>query len=150
MGSMVKAALGGPLRQLSCCVSVEGGEEHCRSAPPRMTPCRTTKELRSYQKELEQERQRREGLCAQKNAQRAAMRSHFRQKYQLAKNSKDASHVKAVGGKVVLPHELAAVVRPKVAPPEDGGFSFFGSFQGLSLDGLHSGTQTPNKQCAVM
>ncbi|XP_069041611.1 complexin-3-like [Lepisosteus oculatus] len=150
MGSVVKSALGAPIRQLICCVPLEQRDPKARrnSAPHR--PRMTAAELQRYQRDLEQERRKREERSAQKNAQRAAMRSHFRQKYQLAQNAKDDNHLNMARGKVVLPRELAAMVRSEVPAPQDRGFNLLGTFRGLSLGGFQSSMQRATEQCTLM
>ncbi|KAG9334318.1 hypothetical protein JZ751_008300 [Albula glossodonta] len=70
-------------------------------------------------------------------------------------SSQDANQLKAVGGKVALPRELAAMVRPE-ASSKDEGYSIFSTFQGFNLNlGMLTGspkTQTPTdtEQCRVM
>ncbi|XP_054597369.1 complexin-3 [Nothobranchius furzeri] len=88
--------------------------------------------LRSYQADLEKERKVREATNAEKNAQRAAMRAHFRRKYQLAESSDDTNHLRSFGGKVSLPRELSKIVHPE-AKTKDDGFNLLSAFQGLGI-----------------
>ncbi|XP_062848638.1 complexin-4-like [Trichomycterus rosablanca] len=71
--------------------------------------------LRAYQAELDREKKLREARNAQKNAERAAMRMHYRRKYQLPTNAKDLRQVQAVGSKVVLPCNLAKLVQTDIS-----------------------------------
>lgn len=70
-------------------------------------------------------------------------------------NSKDTNQLKAVGGRVALPRELAAMVRPE-SSSKDEAYNIFGAFQGINLNlGMLTGNaqkQTPanGEQCRVM
>ncbi|XP_041650178.1 cytochrome P450 11B, mitochondrial [Cheilinus undulatus] len=75
-------------------------------------------------------------MNAQKNAERAAMRAHFRRKYQLSEDYRDTNHLRSVGGRVSLPHELLKIIHPE-SKSKDNGFNLLKAFQGLSL-----GTET--------
>ncbi|XP_018593078.1 complexin-3 [Scleropages formosus] len=175
MDSVVKKTLTAPIKQFTGCIS--GGKESegwtkrggkmKKGSKGKSAPSRTKQagldanQMRAYQADLEKERQLREARNAQKNAERAAMRAHYRSKYCLPKNTKDASHLKTAGGKAALPRELAAMVRPK-AQAKDEGNNLFSAFQGLSLNlGMMSGnaqtataTPTPSapggEQCRLM
>ncbi|XP_068190025.1 uncharacterized protein si:ch211-81a5.8 isoform X2 [Antennarius striatus] len=68
--------------------------------------------MRMYQEELKRERKRQQAILAKKNAERSVRRTHFRSHHCLPRT--------------------APARRP--APAKDD--SFFGAFQGLSLDGL--------------
>ncbi|KAG7469418.1 hypothetical protein MATL_G00128650 [Megalops atlanticus] len=171
MDSVVKKTLAAPIKQLTCCVSgakdkdswVSRSTSNVKAGKGKSAPSRTKQAapdpalVRSYLADLEKERKLREARNARKNAERAAMRAHYRRKYQLSKNSKDVKQLKAVRGKVSLPRELAAMVRPE-APAKDEGYNIFNAFQGLSLNlGVLTGStqsQTPTpangEQCRVM
>ncbi|XP_029307362.1 complexin-3-like [Cottoperca gobio] len=110
----------------------------------------------SYQADLEKERQLREAMNAQKNAERAAMRAQFRRKYHLTESPKDTNHLRAVRGKVSLPHKLSKIIHPETKTKDDG-FKLLNAFQGLSfgpaaLTGRkHSEMSTPTPAtCKVM
>ncbi|XP_066538399.1 complexin-3-like [Hoplias malabaricus] len=144
MDAMVQKSLVAPLKKLSSCVT--GTEEQDiwtkhrpkqrskgRNVSARMGHARDSALLRGYQADLDRERKLRDAMNAQKNAERAAMRAHFRRKYQLAPNAKDTSHLQTVGGKVALPRELAKMVRAD-REPKDEGSTLLSAFQNLSLD----------------
>ncbi|XP_016112549.1 complexin-3-like [Sinocyclocheilus grahami] len=160
MESMLKTSLLAPIKTLKFCVSGEkqrskrgskwpGSKGRTGAPDPRL--------LRSYQADLERERKLREAMNAQKNAERAAIRAHFRRKYQLAKNAKDAEQLRAVGGRVCLPRDLAKMVGPE-APAKDDSFGLLRAFQSLSLSaGIFTGKQsqtpasrTDTEPCRVM
>ncbi|KAK2903714.1 hypothetical protein QQF64_009087 [Cirrhinus molitorella] len=151
MESALKKSLLAPIKTLKFCVSGEnqqcGWNKHrARRGSKRHgskgRSCAPDPHLlRSYQADLERERKLREAMNAQKNAERAAMRAHFRRKYQLTKNAKDAEQLRAAGGKVCLPRDLAKMVGPE-APAKDDSFSLISAFQSLGLGaGIFSGKQ---------
>ncbi|XP_049587785.1 complexin-3-like [Syngnathus scovelli] len=168
----VKKSLRAPIRRLSGCMSAVSSRKLCTKsgkrrdrggrgcgrsgkAPPRpATDAKYPWVARAYQADLDKERQLREATNAHKNAQRAAMRAHFRRKYQLSEDSKDAGHLKCVGGKVSLPRELSKLVRPD-SKTKDDGFNLLGAFQGLRMGPLMGGkaaTAAPQRgrSCQVM
>ncbi|XP_040928711.1 uncharacterized protein si:ch211-81a5.8 [Betta splendens] len=87
----------------------------------RSLPCNNQKVpdswLRVYQDELKRERKRQQAILAKKNAERAVRTTYFRSHHCLPRHTTPAR---------------------KPAPVKDD--SFFGAFQGLSLDGLVGGT----------
>ncbi|XP_068592273.1 complexin-3-like [Cebidichthys violaceus] len=117
-----------------------------RTPPPRTSHPKDPSS--SFQADLEKERQLREAMNAQKNAERAAMRDHFRRKYQLSESPKDTNHLKSVGGKVLLPHKLSKIIHRKTKTKDDG-FNLLSAFQGLSFGTVelkgrkHSKTSAP-------
>ncbi|XP_050931956.1 complexin-3 [Lates calcarifer] len=176
----VKKSLRRPIRKLTSCVSGvkerrlcaksrnrrgrggggRGGSKRLgKTPPPRHAHPKDPSVIRSYQADLEKERQQREAMNAQKNAERAAMRAHFRRKYQLSENPKDINHLRSVGGKVSLPRELSKIIHPDTKTKDDS-FNLLSAFQGLSfgtavLTGRkHSRTPTPTPasgdSCKVM
>lgn len=50
----------------------------------------------------------------------------------MIKNPKDTNHLRSVGGKVSLPHELSKMIHPKTKTKDDG-FNLLSAFQGLSF-----------------
>ncbi|KAK2920952.1 uncharacterized protein si:ch211-81a5.8 [Channa argus] len=149
-------SLGAPLKQFTSCVSgknasnkrgVKKSQSVRRSSftrrksvsRRRSLPCINQKVpdswLRVYQDELKRERKRQQAMLAKKNAERTVRRTHFRSHH-------------------CLPKHTTPVRKP--APAKDD--SFFGAFQGLSLDGLVGGTNgtsafaapAASDQCRVM
>lgn len=162
MESVLKKSLLAPVKTLKFCVSGEKTKHGARRGSRRQgSKGRSGKPdprpVRSYQTELERERKLREAMNAQKNAERAAMRAHFRRKYQLTKNAKDAEQLRAAVGRVCLPRDLAKVVRGE-APAKDDSFCLRSAFQSLSLSaGIFTGRprRTPSsanetQPCRVM
>uniref|UniRef100_A0A7N8XGJ8 Uncharacterized protein n=1 Tax=Mastacembelus armatus TaxID=205130 RepID=A0A7N8XGJ8_9TELE len=85
MSCVVKKSLRTPVRKLTSCVSGVKERSSLGKTPPlRTAPPKDPSVIRSYQADLEKERKLREVMNAQKNAERAAMRAHFRRKYQLS------------------------------------------------------------------
>ncbi|XP_013860176.1 complexin-3 [Austrofundulus limnaeus] len=147
----MKKALRRPIRKLNSCVTGEGEKRLCAKRREKRGRChrdgitfgktpscrgpnpRDPSVTRPYRADMEKERKLREVTNAQKNAQRAAMRAHFRRKYQLAQDPKDTNHLRSAGGKVWLPHELSKIIHPE-AKAKDDGFNLLSAFQGLSIN----------------
>ncbi|XP_056457867.1 complexin-3 [Gadus chalcogrammus] len=149
MDSVVRKTLRGPVRKLTSCVSGEREKEvmfdHRQrrarggargaggGARGAAAPCpRESAAPRSHQPGLDPERKPREGLNAKKNAERAALRAHYRRKYQLTRSAKDTDHLRPFGGKIALPRELAKIVNSD-GKSKDDGFNLLKVFQGLSF-----------------
>ncbi|KAJ8005074.1 hypothetical protein DPEC_G00142880 [Dallia pectoralis] len=154
MDSKVKKTLVSPIKKLSSCVTGlkeegmwAGHRAKRRTGGVRSPPSwreHTTEPpvIHSYEWKLK------EALKAQKNAERSAMRNHFRQKYQLSKSSKDTTHVSWVGGNVALPRELANMIHPETLAKDDG-YTMLNAFQGLSFSmGTLRGTQSKSPSAA--
>ncbi|XP_071355742.1 uncharacterized protein [Trachinotus anak] len=149
-------SLGAPLKQFTSCVSGKNtsnsrGAKRSQSvrrssftrrksvSRRRSLPCNSQKVpdswLRVYQAELKRERKRQQATLAKKNTERTVRGTHFRSHH-------------------CLPRQTATARKP--APVKDD--SFFGAFQGLSLDGLMGGTNgsppvaapATGDQCKVM
>ncbi|XP_041868032.1 uncharacterized protein si:ch211-81a5.8 [Melanotaenia boesemani] len=131
-------SLGAPLKQFTTCMSgtntsTKRGTKKSQSvrrssftrrksiSRRRSLPCNSQKVpdswLRVYQDELKRERKRQQAMLAKKNAERTVRQTHFRSHH-------------------CLPRHTNAARKP--SPVKDD--SFFGAFQGLSLDGLMGGT----------
>ncbi|KAM7420906.1 hypothetical protein PAMA_015217 [Pampus argenteus] len=114
-------------------VGGRGGFNRLRKTPPPQTAyAKDASVIRSYQADLEKERKLREARNAQKNAERATMRAHFRRKYRLSENSNDTNHRRSVGRKVSLPHELSKIIHPETKT-KDNSFNLLQAFQGLNF-----------------
>uniref|UniRef100_A0A8C1QC46 Complexin 3b n=1 Tax=Cyprinus carpio TaxID=7962 RepID=A0A8C1QC46_CYPCA len=82
MAFMVKHVVGGQLKNLT------GGLKEDKSDGDKSDAAAkgmTQEELEQYQQQLEEEKQERDASFAQKKAERATVRSHFRDKYRLPK-----------------------------------------------------------------
>ncbi|XP_068173346.1 complexin-3b [Antennarius striatus] len=107
MAFMVKHVVGGQLKNLTGGLTEEKPEaEKTEAAAQGMTQ----EEFEQYQQQLEEEKQEREASFAQKKAERATVRSHFREKYRLPKNETDETQIQQAGEDVVLPTELAKMI----------------------------------------
>ncbi|KAJ0003453.1 hypothetical protein NQD34_008551 [Periophthalmus magnuspinnatus] len=91
----------------------------------RSLPCTSQKVpdswLRVYQDELKRERKRQQAILAKKNAERVVRKTQFRRQH-------------------CLPRQTTTPRKPVAAAKDE---SFFGAFQGLSLDGLMGGSTAP-------
>ncbi|XP_056091343.1 uncharacterized protein si:ch211-81a5.8 [Rhinichthys klamathensis goyatoka] len=141
MDAVVKKSLGAPLRQLTSCFTgnQDGFSRKSKSVRRKSAPCcygqtaHDSSWLRTYQAELHRERKLRQVKCAQKNAERAAMRIHHRSPHQFTKAPVQRANLKS-----------------KTATKNDN--SLFGAFQGLSLSMSGAGAQTSASAdpCKVM
>lgn len=153
-------SLGAPLKQFTSCVSgknttAKRGAKKSQSvrrssftrrksiSRRRSLPCSSQKVpdswLRVYQDELKKERKRQQAVLAKKSAERSVKTTHFRSHH-------------------CLPRQTTTVRKPAAASAAAKDDSFFGAFQGLSLDGLMGGTNgsavtapsAGGDQCKVM
>ncbi|XP_028811638.1 complexin-3-like [Denticeps clupeoides] len=107
MAFMVKHVVGGQLKNLTGGLGEEKPEgEKTEAAAKGMTQ----EEFEEYQQQLEEEKREREANFAQKKAERATVRMHFRDKYRLPKNELDETQVQQAGDDVELPTELAKMI----------------------------------------
>ncbi|XP_026233559.1 complexin-3b [Anabas testudineus] len=107
MAFMVKHVVGGQLKNLTGGLTEEKSEGEKSDAA---TKGMTQEEFEQYQQQLEEEKKEREANFAQKKAERATVRSHFREKYRLPKNEVDETQIQQAGDDVVLPTELAKMI----------------------------------------
>ncbi|XP_033030052.1 complexin-3-like [Lacerta agilis] len=154
MGSAVKSAFGVPARQLLCCVSADFPREKDISSPRCHSKNRAQQHPARKKPVNEKQKSKRDAAFAQQKAERATMRAHLRQKYQLPKNRTDKKQLEAVGSKTKLPQDLLAIVKPKAATDPT---SIFSSFGGLDFSALRvtaasavQSLQRPVMQCPVM
>ncbi|XP_056334529.1 complexin-3b [Danio aesculapii] len=107
MAFMVKHVVGGHLKNLTGGLTEEKPEgEKSEAAAKGMTQ----EEFEQYQQQLEEEKEERDASFAQKKAERATVRSHFRDKYRLPKNEVDDTQIQAARDDVELPTELAKMI----------------------------------------
>ncbi|CAM4695969.1 unnamed protein product [Leuciscus chuanchicus] len=155
MESALKKSLLAPIKALKFCVTGEKKPSGWTTSGSqgqgsKFRGCADTHLLRPYQADLERERKLREAMNARKNAERAAMRLHFRSKYQLTKNAEDRERVRVAGGKVCLPRDLAKMVRPDTDDGDDG-FSVIRALQSLRFSKhTHTRTSAEAEPCRVM
>ncbi|XP_034262864.1 complexin-3-like isoform X1 [Pantherophis guttatus] len=90
----------------------------------------------------------RDAAFARQKAQRASLRAHLREKYNLPKNPADEKQLEAVGVKRQLPRDLLSIVQPNAAN--------LPSFGGIDFDSLQTTLQSPAQafprpaQCRIM
>ncbi|XP_030622536.1 complexin-3b [Chanos chanos] len=107
MAFMVKHMVGGQLKNLTSGLGEEKSEgEKSEAAAKGMTQ----EEFEQYQQQLEEEKRERDASFAQRKAERATVRTHFRDKYRLPKNELDETQIQAAGDDVELPTELAKMI----------------------------------------
>ncbi|KAI4904386.1 hypothetical protein NFI96_016775 [Prochilodus magdalenae] len=107
MAFMVKHMIGGQLKDLTGGLTEEKSEGEKSEAGAKGM---TQEEYEQYQQQLEEEKQERDANFAQKKAERATIRTHFREKYRLPKNELDETQIQAAGQDVELPTELAKMI----------------------------------------
>ncbi|KAJ8249034.1 hypothetical protein GJAV_G00230460 [Gymnothorax javanicus] len=107
MAFMVKHVVGGQLKNLTGGLGEEKPEaEKSEAAAQGMTQ----EEFEQYQQQLVEEKMERDASFAQKKAERATVRTHFREKYRLPKNELDETQIQLAGDDVELPTELAKMI----------------------------------------
>uniref|UniRef100_A0A8C1U876 Complexin 3 n=1 Tax=Cyprinus carpio TaxID=7962 RepID=A0A8C1U876_CYPCA len=106
MAFMLKHMIGGQLKDLTGGLAEEKAEgEKSEAAGKGMTQ----EEFEQYQQQLAEEMER-DASFAQKKAERATVRSHFRDKYRLPKSELDETQIQAAADDVELPTELAKMI----------------------------------------
>uniref|UniRef100_A0A9L0RDC9 Lectin, mannose binding 1 like n=1 Tax=Equus caballus TaxID=9796 RepID=A0A9L0RDC9_HORSE len=171
MAFMVKTMVGGQLKNLTG--SLGGGEDKGdgdKSAAEAQGMSR--EEYEEYQKQLVEEkrgkrcemcllgcpqshpisktrpcpRMERDAQFTQRKAERATLRSHFRDKYRLPKNETDESQIQMAGGDVELPRELAKMIEEDTEEEEEKA-SVLGQL--ASLPGLDLGSLKDKAQATL-
>ncbi|XP_015276472.1 PREDICTED: complexin-3 [Gekko japonicus] len=142
MAFMVKSVVGGQLKNLTG--GLGGGEEKGESEKtPAEAHGMTREEYEEYQKQLVEEKMERDAQFAQRKAERATLRTHFRDKYRLPKNETDDNQIQLVGGDVELPKELAKMIEQDNEEEEerDSVIGQLTNIQTLDLDSLKDKAQ---------
>ncbi|NXN66733.1 CPLX3 protein, partial [Himantopus himantopus] len=153
MAFMVKSMVGGQLKNLTGGLGGEEKSEGEKSPAEAqgMTPADNCPHV--------VRRMERDAQFAQRKAERATFRSHFRDKYRLPKNETDDNQIQLVGGDVELPKELAKMIEQDNEEEEEKNsvIGQLSNIQNLDLDSLKdkaSATLEDLKQsaekCAVM
>ncbi|KAM5338586.1 complexin-3 [Glossophaga mutica] len=141
MAFMVKTIVGGHLKDLTG--SLGGGEDKGdgdKSAAQAQGMSR--EEYEEYQKQLVEEKMERDTQFMQRKAERATLRSHFRDKYRLPKNETDESQIQMAGGDVELPQELAKMIEEDTEEEERASvLGQLASLPGLDLGSLKDKAQ---------
>ncbi|KAI1889497.1 hypothetical protein AGOR_G00163490 [Albula goreensis] len=107
MAFMVKHMVGGQLKNLTGGLADEKPEgEKTEAAAQGMTQ----EEFEQYQQQLVEEKMERDANFAKKKAERATVRTHFRDKYKLPKSELDETQIQQAGDDIELPTELAKMI----------------------------------------
>ncbi|KAG7467980.1 hypothetical protein MATL_G00137930 [Megalops atlanticus] len=107
MAFMVKHVVGGQLKNLTGGLGEEKSEgEKSEAGKQGMTQ----EEFEQYQQQLVEEKMERDANFAKKKAERATVRTHFREKYRLPKSELDETQIQQAGDDVELPMELAKMI----------------------------------------
>ncbi|XP_048225466.1 complexin-3 [Perognathus longimembris pacificus] len=142
MAFVVKSVVGGQLRSLAGGLGGgEGGGDGEKAADGAQGLSR--EEYEELQKQLVEEKMERDAQFTQRKAERATLRSHFRDKYRLPKNETDESQIQLAGGDVELPRELARMIEEDTE--EEDRASVLGqlaSLPGLDLGALKDKAQS--------
>ncbi|XP_053330309.1 complexin-3-like [Spea bombifrons] len=151
MAALAKSMFGGPVKSTSCCTSSGFSQEN---GPPRgeMLGGNITRRWSSedqYHQNVHVRTKRRDSFYAQQRVERAAMREHFRTKYNLTKNVPDVQQVKTAGGNLRVSKEVRAMVRPREPAPESFSIHRFWDYhtQGHIKKGPRDSTGT---SCLIM
>ncbi|XP_016385298.1 complexin-3-like [Sinocyclocheilus rhinocerous] len=102
MAFMVKHVVGGQLKNLTGGLTEDKSDGDKSDAAAKGM---TQEELEQYQQQLEEEKQERDANFAQKKAERATVRSHFRDKYRLPKNELDETQIQAAADDVAVSND---------------------------------------------
>ncbi|CAM4526916.1 complexin-3 [Lepidochelys kempii] len=157
MAFMVKSMVGGQLKSLAG--GLGGEEKGDGEKSPAEAQGMTREEYEEYQKQLGEEKMERDAQFTQRKAERATLRTHFRDKYRLPKNETDDSQIQLAGGDVELPKELAKMIEQDNEEEEekDSVIGQLTNIQNLDLDSLKDKAQATledlkhsAEKCSVM
>ncbi|XP_007537032.1 complexin-3 [Erinaceus europaeus] len=117
MALVVKSMVGSQLKTLTGGLGTDDKGTGDKTAAEAQGMSR--EEYEEYQKQLAEEQMEREAHLAQRKAERATLRTHFRDKYRLPKNRIDEGQIQVVGGAVALPWELAKMIEEDTEEEEE-------------------------------
>ncbi|XP_004688040.1 PREDICTED: complexin-3 isoform X1 [Condylura cristata] len=140
MAFMVKTMVGGQLKNLTG--SLGGGEDKGdgdKSVAEAQGMSR--EEYEEYQKQLVEEKMERDAQFTQRKAERATLRSHFRDKYRLPKSETDERQIQMAGGDMELPRELAKMITEDTEEERASVLGQLASLPGLDLGSLKDKAQ---------
>ncbi|KAI4572965.1 hypothetical protein MJG53_012803 [Ovis ammon polii x Ovis aries] len=143
MAFVVKTMVGGQLKNLTGslggCEDKGDGDKSAAEAQGM-----SREEYEEYQKQLVEEKMERDAQFTQRKAERATLRSHFRDKYRLPKNETDESQIQMAGGDVELPRELAKMIEEDTEEEEERAsvLGQLASLPGLDLGSLKDKAQS--------
>ncbi|XP_072284120.1 complexin-3-like [Pyxicephalus adspersus] len=148
MTSVAKFLFGAPMKSPSCCTSGTFAEDFQSSGQPRTNKTRRWSSDDQH-RVLRPEMTRRSSLHTQQKAERALMREHFREKYNLPKNTSD--QLKTAGGNVRLSRELRAIVRQEEPYRQESSFVKLLSYRDLNTGASAVAESLQQKgRCLVM
>ncbi|XP_028678728.1 complexin-3a [Erpetoichthys calabaricus] len=142
MAFMVKSVVGGQLKNLTG--GLGGAEEKTEGEKSEAAAQGMTREeFEEYQRQLVEEKMERDANFAQKKAERATVRTHFREKYRLPKNELDESQIQLAADDVELPKELAKMIQEDNEEEEekDSVIAQLSNIQNLDLDSIKDKAQ---------
>ncbi|XP_006628949.1 complexin-3 [Lepisosteus oculatus] len=158
MAFMVKSVVGGQLKNLTG--GLGGGEEKQEGEKSEAAAQGMTREeFEEYQRQLVEEKMERDANFAQKKAERATVRTHFREKYRLPKSELDETQIQLAGEEVELPKELAKMIEQDNEEEEekDSVIGHLANIQNMDLDQLKDKAQATledlkqtAEKCSVM
>ncbi|XP_040198894.1 complexin-3 [Rana temporaria] len=143
MAFIVKTMVGGQLKNLTGGLGSKEEKGEGEKSPAEAQGM-TREEYEEYQKQLLEEKMERDAIYTQRKAERATLRTHFRDKYRLPKNDTDDSQIQLAGGDVELPKELAKMIEED-NEEEEGKSSVIGqlgNIQNLDLDSIKGKAQS--------
>ncbi|KYO27790.1 dual specificity protein kinase CLK2 isoform C [Alligator mississippiensis] len=126
MESAVKSAFGVPVKQLFSCISADRKDKDFQTRGGF-----TKGPEEHHNRKAQEEKSERDAFYAQKKAERAAMRTQLREKYQLPENKADTRQLRAAGTKTPAGQAVVAAVRP------------FAGLAALALGSWKNGGESP-------
>ncbi|XP_038643112.1 complexin-3-like [Scyliorhinus canicula] len=156
MNALVKRAFGDSTGQLLCCLTPEADGKGTGFGNAGIF---SRDDYQRHLQALEEDRKKRDEEFARRKADRAAMRTCLRAKYQLGQNEKDNQQLRAVGGAAGVPVGLAAIVNVGRRP--EGASWFLPEFPSLpdanlaqlpntAQSAINQLRQTTERQCMLM
>uniref|UniRef100_UPI00398EBCAE complexin-4a n=1 Tax=Pristiophorus japonicus TaxID=55135 RepID=UPI00398EBCAE len=130
MSFLLKSMVSGQVKNLGLGGGDEEKKDEGGSSDPAAAAGMTREEYEEYQKQVVEEKMERDGLFAQKKAERASLRIHLREKYRLPKSEQDENQIQMAGEDVELPEELRKMVNED-QEEEEVKESFIGQIQNL-------------------
>ncbi|XP_048825293.1 complexin-3-like [Brienomyrus brachyistius] len=141
MAFMVKHMVGGQLKNLTGTLGDDKSDGEKSEAGSKGM---TEEEYEQYQQQLLEEKQERDANFAQRKAERATVRTHFRDKYRLPKSELDDAQIQQAGEEVQLPAELAKMIAEdsQETTHKRSVIGQLGNIQNVDLDQLKDKAQS--------
>ncbi|XP_067904111.1 complexin-4a [Heterodontus francisci] len=130
MSFLLKSMVSGQVKNLGLGGGGEEKKEEGGASDPAAAAGMTREEYEEYQKQMVEEKMERDGMFAQKKAERATLRVHLREKYRLPKSEQDENQIQMAREDVELPEELRKMVNED-QEEDDVKESFIGQIQNL-------------------